>query len=60
MPKGDAAALAAAIGRLLDDPDLARQMGERGREFVLGRFSWQKHGEEMLDVYRSVCGCVGM
>ena len=56
VPKGDAGALAAAIGRLLDDPDLARQMGERGRELVLGRFSWRKHGEEMVDVYRSLVG----
>jgi len=31
VPKGGAAALAAAIGRLLDGPELARRMGEAGR-----------------------------
>ncbi len=51
VPKGDAGALAAAIGRLLADPELARRMGERGREMVLARFSWERHGREMMEVY---------
>jgi glycosyltransferase involved in cell wall biosynthesis len=54
VPKGDAAALAAAIGRLLDDPELARRMGEAGRRHVLARFSWKKHADEMISVYESV------
>jgi glycosyltransferase involved in cell wall biosynthesis len=53
VPKGDAAALAAAIGRLLDDPELGRRMGEAGRRHVLGRFSWKKHADEMMNVYES-------
>jgi glycosyltransferase involved in cell wall biosynthesis len=31
VPPGDAAALAAAIGRLLEDPALAQRMGQRSR-----------------------------
>jgi glycosyltransferase involved in cell wall biosynthesis len=54
VPKGDAVALAAAIGRLLDDPELARRMGEAGRRHVLARFSWKRHADEMMNVYESV------
>jgi glycosyltransferase involved in cell wall biosynthesis len=38
VPPGDAAALAAAIGRLLEDPALARRMGERSRMRVEREF----------------------
>ena len=34
VPPGDPAALAAAIGTLLDRPEMARAMGERGRQFA--------------------------
>lgn len=36
---GDAAGLAAALRRLLDDPELRKRMGRCGRERVLARFS---------------------
>jgi glycosyltransferase involved in cell wall biosynthesis len=39
VPPRDAAALAAAITRLLDDPTLARRLGEAGRRRVVERFS---------------------
>jgi glycosyltransferase involved in cell wall biosynthesis len=38
----DPAALAAAIGRLLDDPDLAARMGAAGRRFVESQLSWSR------------------
>lgn len=41
VPPGDAAALAAAVGRLLDDEPLRRGLGRAGRELVLERHSRQ-------------------
>ena len=38
VPAGDAAALAAALRRLLDDPAAARRMGAAGRERILTHF----------------------
>ena len=40
VPPADPGALAAAMERLLDEPALARGLGERGRERVLARFTW--------------------
>lgn len=37
---GDRAGLITALERLVDDPDGARQMGERGRDWVRGAFDW--------------------
>ncbi len=39
-PPEDAAALAAAIERVLEHPDEAREMGRRGRALVVDAFSW--------------------
>jgi L-malate glycosyltransferase len=39
VPRGDAAAAARALGRLLDDPCAAREMGMAGRARVIERFT---------------------
>ncbi len=41
VPPNDPEALVEAIGRLLDDEDLRRELGQRGRERVMQRFTWQ-------------------
>src|SRR6185312_4832206 len=41
VPPGDPSALAAAIGRALDDPDLRDRLGAAGRQRVLDKFTWR-------------------
>lgn len=44
VPQNDVAALSAAIAALLTDPQRAQELGRRGRERVLARFTWQQVG----------------
>ena len=52
----DAEALAAAVRRLLDDPELRARLGASGRERVLRRFSWAQAAVATVDEYRRVIG----
>jgi glycosyltransferase involved in cell wall biosynthesis len=54
VPPGDAAALAAALQRVLDSPDLARRLGEAGRRRLHERFSWEAITARWEAVYRSL------
>jgi starch synthase len=49
VPNGgrDAVALAAALGRLLDDQEVARELGARARENVENRFSLERVGAQL-------------
>jgi glycosyltransferase involved in cell wall biosynthesis len=54
VPPGDPSALAGAIGRLLDDADLRRRVGDAGRRRVLDRFTWQATARATVEQYRAV------
>jgi glycosyltransferase involved in cell wall biosynthesis len=56
VPPRDPHALAAALRRLLDDPELARRLGEAGRERVAQDFSASKMGQRVLEIYEEVAG----
>ena len=51
---GDAAALSAALGRLLADPTLRARMGENGRRRVDPAFRAETMVSEIADVYREL------
>lgn len=53
---GDVAALTAAIGRLLADPERRRALGTAGRERIRQEFSIDAMVEANLRVYRQVLG----
>jgi glycosyltransferase involved in cell wall biosynthesis len=52
VPREDAAALAAAIDGLLDDPRTSAAIAERARAFVLPRFGIDTMLDRMEDVFR--------
>ncbi len=54
VPPDDPGALAAAIGRLLDDDALRTRLGRAGRERVLGRFTWQVTAAGTAAEYRAL------
>ncbi|MEF3276047.1 MAG: glycosyltransferase family 4 protein [Chloroflexus sp.] len=54
IPYNDSAALAAAILRLLDDPELRARIIAGGRRTVSERFAPQRLREQMIAVYRQV------
>ncbi|MEV7358251.1 glycosyltransferase family 4 protein [Kitasatospora sp. NPDC091276] len=53
VPPGEPDRLAAALGRLLDDPRLRARLGAAGRERVLARFTWARAAELTADAYRA-------
>jgi glycosyltransferase involved in cell wall biosynthesis len=53
-PAEDAAALAAAVERLMDDPALAARLGEAGRAWVTKERTWASNGPRWTEVYKSV------
>jgi glycosyltransferase involved in cell wall biosynthesis len=54
VPRGDANALAQAIGSLLADPERRRQMGLAGRARALRLFDWDRSAEQFEELYREL------
>ena len=44
------AAIAKAIDALLSQPELAYQMGQRGRQAVLAQYNWGVEEKKLLDL----------
>ncbi|MEA3477979.1 MAG: glycosyltransferase family 4 protein [Bacteroidota bacterium] len=43
-----------AINRLLDDPELAEKMGNRGRKMVREKYNWDLEKLKLIDLYNSI------
>ena len=56
VPPGDSQALAAGIGRALDDRALRSRLGVAGRERVVARYTWRAAAARTADVYRRAIG----
>ncbi|HCB34914.1 MAG TPA: glycosyl transferase family 1 [Acidimicrobiaceae bacterium] len=54
VPPGDADALAAAIGRVLEQPDLRAALGTAARRRVRERFTWRQSAAATADHYRAL------
>ena len=55
----DAAELAAGIGEMLDDAELRRDWGARGREAVVQRYSWPEVARQVEAVYLEILEAKG-
>jgi glycosyltransferase involved in cell wall biosynthesis len=56
VPPGDPERLAAAISELLANPERAREMGRRGREQALARFTTERMKRAYEGLYRELLG----
>jgi glycosyltransferase involved in cell wall biosynthesis len=54
VPAGDAAALGAAVGRVLKDPALAADLGTAARRHALATYGPARMAETFLDLYRAL------
>jgi glycosyltransferase involved in cell wall biosynthesis len=54
VPVGDSDALAEALGRLLENPDLARKMGEAGRRWAIAEFPRERIWHGVEELYRKL------
>jgi glycosyltransferase involved in cell wall biosynthesis len=54
VPERDPAALASAVRRLADDPELRERLGAAAREKYLRQFDGARVASDFLDAYRSV------
>ena len=54
VPPRSVATLSEAISSILDDPSLARRLGEHGRDIFHGRFTLERSTRRMVELFRSV------
>jgi glycosyltransferase involved in cell wall biosynthesis len=54
VPEGDAEALAAAIQRLADAPELRAAMGAKARARVVEHYSWARHCEQLERILQRI------
>jgi glycosyltransferase involved in cell wall biosynthesis len=55
VPISDASALARRVLYLAEHDDVRHAMGERARQRVLEKFTWDRHMDGLINVYQKVC-----
>ncbi len=56
VPAADAEALAQALGRLLEDPSYAKNLGQNARQHVQTYFSIERLGRDINEIYDELVG----
>jgi glycosyltransferase involved in cell wall biosynthesis len=51
VPPREPEAIAAALRRIIDAPELRAEVAENGRLYVVESFSWRRYAESMLDLF---------
>jgi len=59
FPEGDASALASALDRLAREPELRAELGARGRQRVIERFTHDHIARATIEVYRAMLSEAG-
>ena len=54
--RGNHAALAEAMGALLEDGERAAALGRALRQRAMERYSWEAAGRKIVEIYDSICG----
>jgi len=54
VPPGDAAAMAVALQRLINDPSLCARLGQQAREDAIRKHSWEHYISSLEQVYTAV------
>jgi glycosyltransferase involved in cell wall biosynthesis len=54
VPPRDPGSLALALGRLVDDPELARRMGDRALEIGRETYTWHANAVRTAELYRRI------
>ena len=54
FPQGDHEALAGSMSHLIQEPQTARMIGVRGREYVRTHHDWNTIGDKTVAFYRRV------
>jgi len=54
VPQQDAVALASALEKLIDNPNMRSSMGKAGRERIIDKFSSSKINRETYEIYQKV------
>jgi phosphatidylinositol alpha-mannosyltransferase len=54
VPAGDAAALASSMRNLMENIQLAKIFGERGRRYIVEKLSVDAEAENIKEVYKTI------